>query len=74
MILYKDNISLLVTKKERYGVCESTKKSKYKDTSYMTKRNIYFEIEQKGMTFDHDFSYSFPLFYSLLREEEKEND
>ena len=28
------------------------------------------------MTFDHDFSYSFPLFSSLLkeREEEKENE
>ena len=33
-------------------------------------------IEQKGMTFDHDFAYSFPLFSSLLkkREEEKENE
>ena len=33
-------------------------------------------IEQKGMTFDHDFGYSFPLFSSLLKkgEEEKENE
>jgi hypothetical protein len=26
-------------------------------------------IEQKGMTFDHDFSYSFPLFSSPLKKE-----
>ena len=26
-------------------------------------------IEQKGMTFDHDFCYSLPLFYSLLKKE-----
>ena len=26
-------------------------------------------IEQKGMTFDHDFGYSFPLFASLLKKE-----
>ena len=34
------------------------------------------KIEQKGMTFDHAFSYYFPLFSSLLkkREEEKENE
>ena len=33
------------------------------------------KIEQKGLTFDHDFGYPFPLFSSLLknREEEKEN-
>ena len=33
-------------------------------------------MEQKGMTFDHDFGYYFPLFSSLLkkREEEKENE
>ena len=33
-------------------------------------------IEKKGMTFDHDFGYSFPLFYSPLKkvEEEKENE
>ena len=33
-------------------------------------------IEQKGITFDHDFSYSFLLFSSLLKkgEEEKENE
>jgi hypothetical protein len=33
-------------------------------------------IEQKDMTFDNDFGYSFPLFSSLLkkREEEKENE
>jgi hypothetical protein len=33
-------------------------------------------IEQKGLTFDHDFGYSFPLFSSLIknREEEKENE
>jgi len=24
-------------------------------------------IEQKGMTFDHDFGYSFPLFSALLK-------
>ena len=27
------------------------------------------EIEQKGMTLDHDFVYSFPLFCSFLRKE-----
>ena len=34
------------------------------------------EIEQKGMTFYHDFGYSFVLFSSLLkkRKEEKENE
>ena len=26
-------------------------------------------IEQKGMTFDNDFGYSFPLFSSLLKKE-----
>ena len=35
-------------------------------------------IEQKGMTFDHDFGYSFSIFSSYLkiknREEEKENE
>jgi hypothetical protein len=29
-------------------------------------------IEQKGMTFDHDFGYSLPLFSSLLKENENE--
>jgi len=27
-------------------------------------------IEQKGMTFDHDFGYSFPLFSALLNKRE----
>ena len=27
------------------------------------------KIEQKGMTFEHDFAYSFPLFSSLLKKE-----
>ena len=33
-------------------------------------------IEQKGMTFDHDFDYYFPPFSSLLKNEglKKEND
>ena len=33
-------------------------------------------IEQKGMNFDHDFDYFFPLFSSLLKKEErrKENE
>ena len=33
-------------------------------------------IEQKGMTFDHDFGYSFHLSYSLLKKKgrEKENE
>ena len=33
-------------------------------------------IEKKGMTFDHDFGYSFPRLSYLLkkREEEKENE
>ena len=28
---------------------------------------LLFKIEQKGMTFDHNFGYSFPLFSSLLK-------
>ena len=28
-------------------------------------------IEQKGITFDHDFGYSFPLFSSLLKKRGK---
>ena len=28
-------------------------------------------IEQKGMTFDHDYNYSSPLFSSLLKKEER---
>ena len=28
-------------------------------------------IEQKGMTFDHDFGYSFPLSSSLLKKERR---
>ena len=31
-------------------------------------------IEQKGMTFDHDFGYYFPLFTSLLKKEEREKE
>ena len=29
------------------------------------------KIEQKGITFDHDFDYSFPLFSSLLKKSGK---
>ena len=29
------------------------------------------EIEQKGMTLDYDFCYSFPFFYSLLKKGKK---
>ena len=37
--------------------------------------DIFYRIEQKGMTFDHDFGYSFPFFSSLLKKkEEKENE
>jgi hypothetical protein len=38
-------------------------------------RNYVFWIKQKGMTFDHDFGHSFPLFSSLLNNEgrRKEN-
>jgi hypothetical protein len=28
-------------------------------------------IEQKGMTFDHDFGYSFPLFSSLIKKDKR---
>ena len=28
---------------------------------------MFIKIEQKGMTFDPDFGYSFPLFSSLLK-------
>ena len=31
------------------------------------------DMEQKGMTFDHDFGYSFPLLSSLIKKE-KENE
>ena len=36
----------------------------------------YDKIKQKGMSFDHDFGYSLPLFSFFLkkREEEKENE
>ena len=43
---------------------------------YNNLHSLYYKgIEQKGMTFDHDFGYSFHLSSSLLkkREEEKEN-
>ena len=30
---------------------------------------VHFKIEQKGMTFDHDYVYSFPLFSSPLKKE-----
>ena len=38
--------------------------------------NLMLRIEKKGMPFDHDFCYSFPLFSSLLKKEgrEKENE
>ena len=34
------------------------------------------EIEQKGMTLNHDFGYSFPLFSSLIKKrgEKKEHE
>ena len=31
----------------------------------------WIKIEQKGMTFDHDFSHSLPLFSSLLKKGKK---
>ena len=31
-------------------------------------------IEQKGITFDHDFGYSFHLLSSLLKKREEENE
>ena len=39
------------------------------------RKTFYKLIEQKGMIFDHDFGYSFPLFSSLLKIQgrEKEN-
>ena len=36
------------------------------------RRKIIQGIEQKGMTFDHYFGYSFPLFSSLLNKEGRE--
>ena len=30
---------------------------------------LYEQIERKGMTFDHDFGYYLPLFFSLLEKE-----
>jgi len=33
-------------------------------------RDLKGTIEQKGMTFDHDFGYSFPLFSALLNKRE----
>jgi hypothetical protein len=35
----------------------------------MKQIKLFKKIEQKGMTFDHDFGYSFPLFSSLLQKE-----
>ena len=42
----------------------------------MSKLRHFVVIEQKGMTFDHDFGYSFSFFSSLLKKErrEKENE
>ena len=34
----------------------------------------YKRIEQKGMTLDHNFGYSFPLFSCLLKKREEEKD
>ena len=36
--------------------------------------SILLKIEQKGMTFDHDFGYSLPLLSSLLEKEERRKD
>ena len=38
------------------------------------KKTVFYMIEQKGMTFDHNFGYSFPLFSFLLKQREKENE
>ena len=34
----------------------------------------FFPTGLKGMNFDHDFSYSFPLFSSLLKKSENKNE
>ena len=49
-----------VQNKNSYHIC----------IEYLYKYILYSaKIEQKGMTFDHDFSYSFPLFSFLLKKE-----
>ena len=42
--------------------------------NWKTNKYIWTWIEQKGMTFDHYFGYSFPLYSSLLRKREEEKD
>ena len=42
---------------------------------YILKKNYVIpSIEQKGMTFDHDFGYTFPVFSSLLKRRELEKE
>ena len=42
----------------------------------MTEKVPLIENSQKGMTFDHDFGYSLPLFFTLLKNggEEKQDE
>ena len=38
------------------------------------RNTVYKLIEQKGMTFDYNFGYYFPLFSSFLKKEGRENE
>ena len=55
----------------------SIKVGKTSKFPFIIETAVAFKIEQKGMTFDHDFGYLFPLYSFLLtskREEEKDNE
>ena len=54
---------------------EANKKYGLQDGNYIC-CELKIWIEQKGMTFDHDFGYFFPFFFTpkKKREEEKENE
>ena len=49
-----------------YHRCESFRFGTFKKKYFIEYYNL---IDQKGMTFDHDFGYSFPLFQSLLEKQ-----
>ena len=42
--------------------------------NYICRSSSKCVIEQKGMTFDHDFGYSFSIFSSLLKKEGREKE
>ena len=51
--------------------CTAFDNMSLKFRNHIIRKTFYKLIEQKGMTFDHDFSYSFPHFSSLLKNREE---